>query len=149
MPPKRFAAAAYSASTDASSATSTCTARPSTSPATFSAAAASTSATTILAPSSVKRTAASAPIPPPAPVITQTLPSSLPGISVLRCEVDVLDLAVAGEAVHPELAAEPAALEAAERRRHAHRRVRVDRDHARLDCARHAECAAAVLRPDR
>ena len=41
--------------------------------ATFDAAALSTSATTTLAPSSVNTRAASAPIPPPAPVITQTL----------------------------------------------------------------------------
>src|SRR5262249_21780633 len=99
-----------------------------TSPATCSAAAPSTSATTTCAPSSVKRTAASAPIPPPAPVITQTLPSSLPATSSLRRVVDVLDLAVPGEAVHAKLAAEAAALEASERCRNAHRGVRVDRE---------------------
>src|SRR5262249_47759971 len=130
MPPKRSAAAAYIPSTEASSATSTCNARPPTSPATCSAAAPSTSATTTCAPSSVKRTAASAPIPPPAPVITQTLPSSLPATSSLRRVEHVLDLAVAREAVHAELAAEAAALEAPERRRDAHRGVRVDREHA-------------------
>ena len=37
--------------------------------------------------------------------------------------------------VHPELAAEAGLLEAAERRRHAHRRVRVDREDAGLDRA--------------
>src|SRR5262245_24163952 len=149
MPPKRSAAAAYIPSTDASSATSTCSARPPTSAATCSAAAPSTSATTTWAPSSVNRTAASAPIPPPAPVITQTLRSSLPATSFLRRVEDVLDLAVPNEAVHAELAAEAAALEAAERRRHPYGGVRVDREHARLDRPRDAERAAAVLGPDR
>ena len=81
MPPKRSAAAAYIACTDDSSATSTCTARASgTCAATASAASRFTSATQTCAPSSVKSTAASAPMPPPAPVITQTFPSRRPAI---------------------------------------------------------------------
>src|SRR5207248_8072863 len=39
--------------------------------------------------------------------------------------------------------------EAAERRRRAHRRVRVDREHTRLDRTRDSQRAAAVLGPDR
>src|SRR5205085_5738836 len=69
--------------------------------------------------------------------------------SALRRVEDVLDLAVAGEAVHAEFAAEATALEAAERRRRTHGRVRVDREHAGLDRPRHAQRTAAVLRPDR
>ncbi len=99
---------------------------------------------TTCAPSSVKRTAASAPIPPPAPVITQTLPSSRGAIILGRVE-HVLHLAVAGQAVHAELAAEAAPLEAAKRRRGAHRRVRVDREHPGLDRPSDAQRPAAVL----
>ena len=57
----------------------------------------------------------------------------------------VLDLRVAVERVHPELAPEAGLLEAAERRRHAHRGVRVDREHAGLERARDAERPRAVL----
>ena len=74
MPPNCSFAAAYIACTDDSSATSTCTASPpGTCAATASAASRFTSATQTRAPSSVKSNAASAPMPPPAPVITHTL----------------------------------------------------------------------------
>src|SRR5581483_2835949 len=149
MPPNRSAAARYIDCTDASSATSTCTASPSTPDATFSAASPSTSATQTRAPSRAKTSAASAPMPPPAPVITQTFPASRSAISSLRRVVDVLDLAVALERVHAELAPEPALLDTAERRRRPHRRVRVDREDAALDGARDAQRAGAVPRPDR
>ena len=69
--------------------------------------------------------------------------------SALRREEDVLDLGVAVERVHPELAAEARLLEAAERRRDAHGRVRVDAEDAGLDRARDAERPRAVARPDR
>src|SRR5438094_6219992 len=133
MPPKRSFAAAYIARTESCSATFTCTARPPTSPATFSAAPRSTSATHTCAPSSVKRWAASAPMPPPAPVITQTFPSSL----FIPSSRTRFHFAVAGHRLHAELAAEAALLEAAERRRDAHGRVRVDREDTGLEGTGH------------
>src|SRR5262245_15802247 len=90
-----------------------------------SARATSRSATQTFAPSSVKTIAASRPIPPPAPVMTQTFPSNLPAMSALRRDEDALDLRVAIERVHAELAAESGLLEPAERRLHADGRVRV------------------------
>src|SRR2546428_3569152 len=115
----------------------------------FSPASTPTSATHTRAPSSAKRSAASRPIPPAAPVITATLPSSLPMSRDLRGEEHRLDLRVALECVHAELAAEARLLEAAEGGRDAHRRVRVDREDAGLERAGDAEGAAAVPRPDR
>src|SRR5436190_16261922 len=149
MPPHAPAAARYMACTESSSATSTWTARPPHAPATVCAASPSRSATQTLAPSFVNTSAASAPMPPPAPVITQTLPSSRPAMSGLRRVEHVLDLAVALERVHAELTAEAALLHAAERRRRAYRRVRVDREDARLDRPGGAQGAPAVPRPDR
>ena len=55
----------------------------------------------------------------------------------------------ASSASGPELAAEPGLLEAAERRRVAHRGVRVDRQVAGLDAAGDAQRAADVAGPDR
>src|SRR5712692_3890057 len=107
------------------------------------------SATTTRAPSKAKRSAASRPIPPAAPVITATLLSSLPMSRDLRGEEHRLDLRVALERVHAELAAEARLLEAAEGSRDAHRGVRVDREDAGLQRAGDAEGAAAVPRPDR
>src|SRR5712692_1966644 len=107
------------------------------------------SATTTRAPSKAKRSAASRPIPPAAPVITATLPSSLPMSRDLRGEEHRLDLRVALEGMHAELAAEARLLEAAEGGRDAYRGVRVDRQDAGLERAGDAEGAAAVPRPDR
>ena len=81
----------------------------------------------------------SAPIPLAAPVITQTLPSRRPGHQPLRRVVDVLHFGVVVERVRAELAADARLLEAAERRGHPHRGVRVDRDHARVDRAGDAQ----------
>ena len=67
----------------------------------------------------------------------------------LRREEHVLDLRVAVERLHPELAAEAGLLEAAERRRDAHRAVRVHREHAGLERPRDAQRPRAVARPDR
>ena len=79
MPPNRFAVAVIIACTLASSATSTCCAsEPGHNAAVWSAAAPSMSATQTDAPSSVKRIAASRPMPPPAPVMTHTLPCRRP-----------------------------------------------------------------------
>ena len=102
---------------------------------------------TTVAPSARNSAAVSAPIPLAAPVMTHTLPCE-PAIS-LRRVVDGLDLGVVVERVRAELAAEARLLEAAERRRHAHRRVRVDRQHAGLDRPRDAQRLGAVARPDR
>src|SRR6266540_4703252 len=104
MPPYVLAASAYIAFTLASSATSTWTANASpASAAVRSAASPSTSATQTFAPSEQKSRAASRPIPPPAPVITQTLLSSRPLTTQPPCRrarqsrrhEDVLDLGVA------------------------------------------------------
>src|SRR5215204_2673674 len=135
MPPKRAAAAAIIACTSASSATLARTANesPEHRRTVSSAASRSRSAAQTFAPSWVKRTAASRPIPPPAPVITQTLPSRRPATSTLRGEEDRLDFRVAVERVHAELAAEPGLLEAPERCRHADGRVRVDAEHTGVD----------------
>src|SRR3990170_843129 len=115
--------------TSSSSATFTRTANasPGHSEAVSSAISWSTSATQTFAPSAVKTIAASRPIPPPAPVMTHTFPSSLPAISLLtlRGDEDALDLGVAVERVHAELAAESGLLEPAEGRLHADRGVRV------------------------
>src|SRR5262245_53111858 len=104
-----------------------------------SASATSRSATQTFAPSPVNTIAASRPMPPPAPVITQTFPSSLPAMSALRRDEDALDLGVALERVHAELATEPRLLEPAERRLDAYRRVRVHREDARIRRARDAQ----------
>src|SRR3954464_11219396 len=152
MPPKRSAAARIIAPTSVSSATSTSNANasPEQRAPGSSAAARFTSAAQTRAPSEVKSTAASRPIPPPAPVITQTLPSSRPiSRSALRRVEDVLHFRVPVEPVQATLPAEAGLLEAAERRRDAHRAVRVDAQHAGLECARDPEGARAVLRPDR
>src|SRR5213592_1808134 len=106
----------------------------------------STSATQTLAPSAENSSAASRPMPPPAPVITQTLPSRRPN---LGSDEDVLDLGIPLERVHPELATEAGLLEAAEGRRVAHRAVRVDRQDAGVDRACDTERPRAALGPDR
>src|SRR6187551_977547 len=151
MPPKRSAVAAHIARTASSSATSTANAKasPEHSETVSSASAMSRSATQTFAPSSVKRIAASRPMPPPAPVMTQTFPLNLPMSSALRRDEHALDLRVALERVHAELAAEPRLLEAAERRLHAHRRVCVHGEDAGVGCPRHTQCTGPVARPDR
>ena len=80
MPPKRSAAARIIVPTWVSSATSTSNANasPEQRATVSSAAARFTSAAQTRAPSALKSTAASRPMPPPAPVITQTLSSSRP-----------------------------------------------------------------------
>src|SRR3954471_13477213 len=122
---------------------------------------------TTTAPSSLNRSQVVAPMPPAAPVITETFPSSLfitsaglpaprsdfalrrPASCWFRREVDVLELGVVLERVRPELAPDARLLEAAERRGHPNRGVGVDRDHAALDRARHPQRLGAVARPDR
>src|SRR4051794_36913580 len=108
-----------------------------------------------VAPSAPNRRALSAPIPLAAPVMTQTLPARRPP---LRCSAvgtgsgrieDRLDLGVVVERVRAQLAAVARLLEAAERRRHPHRGVGVDRQHAGLECARHAQRLRTVAGPDR
>src|SRR4051812_16548578 len=92
------------------------------------------------APSRANASALAEPIPPDAPVITQTLPSRRRANSApLGRVVHRLRLAVMLDRVRAELAAVARLLEAAERGRHAHRRVRVDRQHAALDRARHPQ----------
>src|SRR5262245_37705749 len=142
MRPISPAASAYISRTESSSATSACNASSPSAPS-------ERSTPTTRAPSSANRRAVSAPMPLAAPVITQTLPSSRPGISALRRVVDVLDLGVRVERVRAELAADARLLEAAEGGGDAHRGVRVDRDHARLDRARRPDGLGAVARPDR
>src|SRR5688572_28220841 len=151
IPPNRAAVASIIARTFVSSATfaRNANASPEQRPAVSSAASRLTSAAHTRAPSSVNTIAASRPMPPPAPVITQAFPSSRPAISALRREEHGLDLRVAVERLHAELTAEAGLLEAPERRRHAHRRVRVDAEDARVDCAGHAQRPRAVTRPDR
>src|SRR5439155_3242802 len=61
----------------------------------------------------------------------------------------VLELRVVLERVRAELASYTRLLETAERRRHPHRRVRVDRDRPGLERPGDAERARSVLRPDR
>src|SRR3954453_5935045 len=134
---------AYMSRTAASSVTSTCS---ESSPGAPSA----RSPPTTRAPSAAKSAALAPPIPPDAPVMTHTLPSTRPGTSApLGRVVDGLRLAVVLDRVRAELAAVARLLEAAERGRHAHRRVRVDRQHAALDGARHPQRLGAVARPDR
>src|SRR4051794_33150203 len=106
------------------------------------------------APSDMKSLADWAPMPLAAPVITQTFPSSLPGIPILSSArpgrvIDVLHLGVGVERVRPELAPDAGLLEAAERRCDAHRGVRVDRDHTGLERSSDPQGSAAVARPDR
>src|SRR4029453_17865915 len=110
-------------------------ASPEHSPTVSSASATSRSAMHTLAPSPVNTIAASRPMPPPAPVMTQTFPSNLPMCSALRRDEDALDLRVALERVQAQLAAEPRLLEPAERRLHANGRVCVHRQDTRLDGA--------------
>src|SRR4051794_8497703 len=153
MPPKRSTVMEYISLTSSSSATFTCNANaePSGHCATVSCASSkSISAAQTFAPSPVKTMTPSRPMPPPAPVITHTLPSSLPAmVSAFRRDEHVLDVRVAVERSHAQLAAEPRLLHAAERRVRADRAVRVDREHARGDAARHAQRPRAVARPDR
>src|SRR5262245_29907044 len=151
MPPKRLAVAAMSERTPSSSATFTpnANASPVHIVTVSSASETSRSATHTLAPSPVNTIAASRPMPPPAPVMTQTLPSNLPAMSALRRDEDALDLGVALERVHAELTAEPRLLEPAERRLHADRSVGVHREHSCVGRARDAQGARSVAGPDR
>src|SRR3954463_11337187 len=99
---------------------------------------------TTIAPSSSNRRAASAPMPPAAPVITHTLPARRSGIGFAGRVVDGLDLGVVLERVRAELAADTGLLEAPEWSGHSHAGVRVDRDHAGLERAGAAERLCAV-----
>src|SRR4051794_2497355 len=105
---------------------------------------------TTRAPSRANTCAASAPMPLAVPVITQTFPSSRPAISPLLGRVeDVLDVGVVLDRVGTELAPAARLLEAAERGCDANGAVGVDRQHAGVDRARHAQRLGAVTRPDR
>src|SRR5690242_185919 len=75
------------------------------------------SATQTFAPSAENNIAASRPMPPAAPVITATFPSSR---SPIRRHEDVLHLRVSVHPMHAELAAETRLLHASERRHHAY-----------------------------
>src|SRR4051812_6216479 len=103
---------------------------------------------TTIAPSSSNRRADSAPMPPAAPVITQTLPARRSGIGFAGRVVDGFHLGVVLERVGPELAPDARLLEAAEGGGDAHGGVGVDGDHAALDCSCGAEGLRAVARPD-
>src|SRR4051812_31110882 len=138
--PKASRTCSYISMTRPSWVTSTCSER---SPGAFSA----TSTPATRAPSRWNTRTVAAPIPPAAPVITQTLPSRRP-MSTGRV-VDRLDLGVGVEGVRAELAPVARLLEAAEGRGDAHRRVGVDRDHAGLDRARDPQRLGAVAGPDR
>src|SRR5262245_1901335 len=151
MPPKRSAVAAMSERMPSSSATFTgnANASPVHIVTVSSASETSRSATQTFAPSPVNTIAASRPMPPPAPVMTQTFPSSLPAMAALRRDDDALHLRVTVARVHAQLAAEPRLLEPAERRLDAYGRVRVDREHARVGPTRDAQRARSVAGPDR
>src|SRR3954453_2324743 len=170
-PPNRSIAAAYIAWTSSAFVTSARTNRPPTSSACAWPPASSRSATTTCAPSPANRRAPARPMPLAAPVMTATLPSSLPAtcpssLSVgrdaavlpvgegaqrvgLGLDEDVVHVGEGPQPVGPELAAEPRLLHPAERRSVPHRRVRVDRQVAGLHRAGHPERAADVSRPDR
>src|SRR5262249_11245757 len=66
-----------------------------------------------------------------------------------RPDEDVLELRVVVEREGAELAPDPRLLEAAERRGHAHRGVRVDRDGAGLERTGDPKRTGAVSGPDR
>src|SRR4051794_15642321 len=147
-PPNRSIAAAYIAWTSPGLVTSACTNSPSISAASAAPSSSARSATTTCAPSAANRRALARPMPLAAPVMTATLPSSLPAtcpssLSVGRDE-DVLHVGEGPQRVGPELAAEPRLLHPAERRSVPHRRVRVDRQVAGLHRAGHPERAADV-----
>src|SRR5439155_13869473 len=63
--------------------------------------------------------------------------------------INILQLRITLHRRHAEVAADPALLEAAERRLGMHAGMRVDAQHAALDPARHAQGAAQVVRPER
>src|ERR1039458_2345765 len=139
--PNSSSAAAYIALTCRSSVTSTFSDR---SPG----ASVARSTPTTRAPSRWNTATVAAPIPPEAPVTTQTLLSSLM-TSLIGRVVDGLDLRVGIERMGTQLPTVAGLLEAAEGRRDTHRGVGVDRDHTGLDRPRHAQGAGAVTRPDR
>src|SRR4051794_37490729 len=155
-PPNRSIAAAYIAWTSSGSVTSARTNSPPTSSACALPPASSRSATTTCAPSAANRRALARPMPLAAPVMTATLPSSLPAMpclsvrsSSVRCEEDVLHVGERVQRIGPELAAEPRLLHPAERRPVPHRRVGVHRQVAGLDRPGHTERPPQVLGPDR
>src|SRR4051794_22971776 len=153
MPPNRSSVMAYISFTSSSLATSTRRGNADPSgqrPTVSSARPKSMSATHTLAPSPVNTIAPSRPMPPPAPVITQTLPSSLPAIvSALRRDEHVLHVGIPLERGHTELPPEAGLLHASEGGVHADRAVRVDGQDPGIDRAGDAERASAVARPDR
>src|SRR6266700_2941228 len=106
MRPYRLSVSAYIACTLLGSLTSALKKNASLhSAAVFSPASTPMSAMHTLAPSLEKRIAASRQMPPAAPVITATLPSSLPGTLSLRGDEHVFHVRVAVHRVHAELAA--------------------------------------------
>ena len=122
---------------------------------------------TTVAPSSANRRTVARPMPLHPPVTTATLPANLPvmlsssafsassvSASVLSVRQSVLMKTFltsvnASSASGPSSRPEPGLLEPAERRRVAHRRVRVDRQRAGLDAARDPQRPAHVAGPDR
>src|ERR1700726_439884 len=146
MPPYATTAVAYISATLVGSLTSTSTkAARLHSAAVRAPAVPSVSATTTEAPSSANSIAASRPMPPAAPVITAILPSRRPiCASALRCHEHVLDLGVAVEGIHSELASEPGLLEAPKGGGHPDRGIAVDRKHACVERPRDAQRAGTM-----
>ena len=143
MRPYCSATWAYICWTATSSVTSTASARSPGAPS-------SRSTPTTVAPSRWKTSTVAAPMPPGRARDDATLPSSRPGTQLPFGVVeDRLDLGVGVGRVRPELAAVAGLLEAAERRRHAHRAVGVDRQVAALQRPGDAQRLRAVARPDR
>src|SRR4051794_33873286 len=115
-PPKCSTVAAYMACTSSALVTSACTYSPSISSARALPTSSARSATTTCAPSAAKRRAPARPMPLAAPVMTATLPASLPaGVlgtatswkSLLGGEEDVLHVGEGVQRVRSQLAAEP------------------------------------------
>src|ERR671939_1795618 len=93
------------------------------------------------------RSSAPAGIAAPPPGAVTSLMACL--LSSLGRHVDVLELRVVVERVRAELTTHAGLLEAPERCRHAHRRVRVDRDRSCLQAAGDTNRLRAVAGPDR
>src|SRR5438132_2349239 len=91
----------------------------------------------------------SAPAGTPPGTGTSLMPFSFRWDDSFGGHIDVLQLRVVLECVRPELASDSRLLEPAERRGHADRRVRIDRDRPGLERACDAQRAGAVPGPDR
>src|SRR3954453_22325690 len=122
-PPKRSIAAAYMPCTSSASVTPERTNSPPISSASAVPPSLSRSATTTYAPSAANRRALARPIRRAAPVMTATLPSSLPATALplsrfrsVGCEEDVLHVREGVQRVGAELAPETRLLHPAERR---------------------------------